>query len=426
MRIVVRAPDVSAARTALAKLAAAGVETSTGVATTAPCGGDILVAVADGGVAEFAAHAMDSATPPIACLLGYFEGTPPVGGAVAPFLGAISFDAPPPLLRAQIDAWTRLAVAREERERRSATAAALGAPAPRPYAAGASKALYVGTPNTMFLVLERALAAEGVTLAAALSAYNSFDHLHDDVFDAVILNAAEDARAAISLCAALRRNAALFDVPTMVMTAQGDASTAAQALKRGACAIVETNADHMEGVGWLLQAMRRERQRRAVGHDLRALRDVMGDARTGLWRGEAFTRHFDRLALDHRRSGRPLSLAVMRVMPAHGARTPSHESWTRAFSEVATMVGRLARESDCAAAIGADLIVVALPAADRKAAVRTCARIASVAECTAFVSSEDSAPLVFEQCAVELQPSESGRALLTRALRALDVERIPA
>lgn len=424
MRIVVRALDASAARAALAKLAAAGVEASTGPDTPTSGGVDILITVA---CSDNADHApLTCETPPMAHLLGRLNGSPPVGGACAPYLGAVALDAPPALLRAQVDAWTRLAIAREERARRSATALALGAPAPRPYATHASKALYVGAPNAMFLILQRALAEQGVSLSAALSTNGGFDHLHDDVFDAVILNGVEDARAAISLCAALRRNSALFDVPTMMVIAPGDAATAAHALERGACAIVEINTDHEQSVGWLLEAMRRERQRRAVEHDLRALRDVMGEVRTGLWRSEAFTKHLDRMVLDHRQSGRPMSLALMRVMPAHGARAPSQETWKRAFSEVATMAGRLAREADCAAALGADLIVVALPAADRTAAVRTCARIASVAECTAFVSSEDAAPLVFEQSAVELQPGESGRALLTRALRAIDVERIPA
>ena len=35
-------------------------------------------------------------------------------------------------------------------------------------------------------------------------------------------------------------------------------------------------------------------------------------------------------------------------------------------------------------------------------------------------------PLVFEQSAVELQPGESGAAMLARALRQIDVEAIPA
>ena len=77
--------------------------------------------------------------------------------------------------------------------------------------------------------------------------------------------------------------------------------------------------------------------------------------------------------------------------------------------------------------MGTDLIAIALPAARLKNARRTAERIASVAECTAFASGEGGAgPLVFEQSVVELQPGESGPALLARALRAIEVESIPA
>jgi hypothetical protein len=77
--------------------------------------------------------------------------------------------------------------------------------------------------------------------------------------------------------------------------------------------------------------------------------------------------------------------------------------------------------------MGSDIIAIALPASPLKGARRTGERIASVAECTAFVSGEGGAgPLVFEQSAVELQPGESGAAMLARALRQIDVEAIPA
>ena len=46
----------------------------------------------------------------------------------------------------------------------------------------------------MFLALERALADHGGVVAAAFSSYAGFDHLHDEPFDAVVLNGAQDSR----------------------------------------------------------------------------------------------------------------------------------------------------------------------------------------------------------------------------------------
>jgi PleD family two-component response regulator len=101
--------------------------------------------------------------------------------------------------------------------------------------------------------------------------------------------------------------------------------------------------------------------------------------------------------------------------------------WKRGFNEIASLAARLMRDADAGATLGGDLIAVALPAAPHAAARRTGERIASVAECTAFASGEgDAGPLVFEQSAVELQPGESGSALLARALRALEAESVLA
>jgi hypothetical protein len=50
------------------------------------------------------------------------------------------------------------------------------------------------------------------------------------------------------------------------------------------------------------------------------LRDVMGEARTGLWQRAPFDAHLARLAADHHASGRPMSMVALRVTPAIGAR----------------------------------------------------------------------------------------------------------
>jgi two-component system cell cycle response regulator PopA len=432
LRIVVRAHDARLARDALTHLADAGVDASALAGDRpAPDGEDILITPAAD--LKSAMHLVTAALayerPPIATLAGLSMATPfPSGAAgVAPFSGAVALDAPPNLLRAQVEAWMRVATAEDERGRRTSTAIDLGAALPAKQEPRALKALYIGAPNTMFLALERALADHGGVVAAAFSSYAGFDHLHDEPFDAVVLNGAQDSATALSLCSALRRNASLYHLPTMVVTANNDAKTAAAAIERGASAVAAANEPCGPSLGWLFEAVRRERRRRAAEHDIRALRDVMGEARTGLFKRAAFEAHLTRLAADHHFNGRPLALAVLRVLPAHGAREPSEQVWKRGFDEIASLAAQLMRECDSGAAIGGDFIAVAMPATRLSGAKRTALRIAAVAECTAFASGEGGAgPLVFEQSAVELQPGESGTGMLARALRALDAESIPA
>jgi two-component system cell cycle response regulator PopA len=430
LRVVVRSLDARSARDAQALLAGAGVEATAlpGPFRPAPDGEDITIRAAGGDVDDFArlcAASLNAAERPLARLIGLRSGTPPALGLNTsnPFTGAIALDAPPKLLAAQVEACTRVAIAEEERVRRQATATEMEAGSPQPIDPRKLKALYIGAPSAMFLALERMLAQHDGLTAAAFSSYAGFDHLHDEPFDAVVLNGAHDASTAVSLCAALRRNASLYHMPTMVMTKPGDIATANAAIERGASAVSEANTPCGPSLGWLFEAVRRERRRRAAEHDIRALRDLMGDSRTGLFRRDPFDKHLAHLARDHHATGRPMALCVLRVLPAHGLSEPEPDVWKRGFTEIASLAGRLMRDGDVGVALGNDFIAVAMPATPLQGARRTAERIASVAECTAFASGDNgSGPLVFEQSSVELQPGESGGALLNRALRALDAD----
>jgi len=435
LRIVVRAHDARHARDAQTLLSVAAVEALAlpGAYRDAPNGEDISIFSAVAGdvddVARLAVTSLQADPAPLARLIGLRHAAPPALGlqAAEVFTGAIALDAPPKLLATQIDGAIRVAIAEEEYARRAQTAAELGITAPGTPEPRKLKALYIGAPSPMFLALERKLAEQDGLVAAAFSSFTGFDHLHDEPFDAVVLNGANDPATAVSLCAALRRNASLYHLPTMVVTAPGDIETANNAINRGAAAICSTRAPCGASLGWLFEAVRRERRRRAADHGIRALCDLMGDPRTGLFVRNAFDAHLARLAADHHISGRPMALVAMRVLPAPGAREPEEDIWKKGFTEIASLAGRLMRDADTGGVLGRDFIVIAMPAARLKAAKRTAERIASVAECTAFASGEGGAgPLVFEQSAVELQPGESGSAMLARALRALDAEAIPA
>lgn len=432
LRIVVRCSDARAARDAQSRLAEAGVEAQAvpGLATRlAPDAEDIVIVPAmDGGMDEAIAYLGDNSVStrrPLALLAGLRASSPPPSGldSHAPFTGAVTLDAPPALLAAQITAALRAGVAEEERVRRGATARALSADIPEPAEPRKLKALYIGAPSPHFLELERAIAQHAGLVAAAFTSFTGFDHLHDEHFDAVVLNGAKDPGIAISLCAALRRNATLHHLPTLVAVAPGDTATAKAAIDRGASCVTAERADSAAALGWLYEAVRRERRRKSAEHDVRALRDIMGDPRTGLFRRGPFEAHLARMADDHHSNGRAMSVVVLRVLTAHGAREPSDQIWRKGFNEIASLAGRLVRDTDSAAAFGRDIIAMALPATELKGGRRTAERVASVAECTAFASGESgAAPLIFEQSVAELQPGESGNALLVRAMGVFGAE----
>lgn len=343
-----------------------------------------------------------------------------------PFDGVIATDGAPELLQAQIKAFTRMSITAEERARRFATAVALGVGPPAAARPKPLKALYIGAPSPQFLALERAFSPAPGLVAAAFTSFCGFDYLHDDAFDAVVLNAQKDPATAIGLCAALRRNAQLYHMPTMVLTAPDDEATRRTAIARGACVAIGVDAPFEAPLGWLFEAIRRERRRRISEQENYALRDLMGEARTGLFRDEAFHAHVKRLAVDHHSSGRAFSVAIISATPRGGV-SAGGATWRRSFEELCSLTARLVRDTDCATVLRADTIAIALPATGLEGARRSAERIASVAECTAFsVGGIDEQPLIFERSAAEMQPGESGEALLARAERSITEERVSA
>src|SRR5690606_8567574 len=113
----------------------------------APDGEDIRI-LADDSVAPPAGDAALLST----LIAGRIEEPPALG--LAHGSGALALNAPRRLLAAQMDAWTRVAIAEEERARRLATAATLGIAAPMPPKPRNFKALYIGAPSSAFLALE--------------------------------------------------------------------------------------------------------------------------------------------------------------------------------------------------------------------------------------------------------------------------------
>jgi two-component system cell cycle response regulator PopA len=347
--------------------------------------------------------------------------------APAGFDGAIALNAPAPILGRQLEAWNRIAIARDECARRLSTAQLLGLipatdPAPAP-----AHALFVGPAHRAFLAIQRTFIDNAGALSGTLSSSSGFDHLHDQTFDAVIVNAAANPQPALAFCAALRRNSALFNIPTMLLVASGDQQALAAAIERGACSILETAGPHEAPLGWLLEAVRRERLRRAVERSLRACRDLMADPRTGLWRAEPFLAHIERMASQHHQHRRPMSVVALRLQPAPGASSPTPEAWRNVCAEASSLAGRLVRESDCVTALSQDQLLVAMPSAPFADARRAAERISSVVECTAFAGGcSYPLPLAIEQNAVALAPQETVSSAIARALSPLTTTQLSA
>lgn len=428
MRVSVRSSSARRARALQDLLGTSGVE-ATGLVGPAPrrraLREDIAVLDADPAErawAEAEAERLRQAEDrPGAIVAATAFAHPPVAGD-DPFDGWIQTDAAPALIRRELLAARRSAMARDELALRRTTAQACGVAPADPLRQNAWRALYIGEPHPFFLTLERAIAAREGRLEAAFSSFMGFDFLHDDRFDAVVLNSGGDAPTALALCGALRRNARLHHLPTtMLVDGEGD-DVAASAIDRGASLIIRRGSEHDAAIHWMFEKIRRGRRDAEVEAGLAAIRAACAGA-SSLFAASFFDAHMGSLAQASHATGRPLSLIGLRVQLAAGARRASTAGWRRGLHQVAEIAGRLIRVEDTAALLDGDLIAIALPCATVDEARRTAERVVSVTECTAFAAGDaDAGPIVLARNVTELAPGESGAALLSRTLSVFDVE----
>jgi len=432
MRVSVRSYDARRARALQETLAAGGVEA---VALVGPLpsrthlSDDIaLIDAAPEAFAwaeEEARRIARSANRPTSIVAASRSGDPPVDDATA-FDAWVQIGAPDGVIERELVSIQRHSAARTELLRRIETARARGVASSASEPNGPWRALYIGEPSPFFLAQERAFEAVDGKLEAAFSSFMGFDFLHDSRFDAVTLNATNDAATALALCGALRRNARLHHLPTAVIVKRGDTATIVGAVDRGATLIVHADEAPEPTLHWLFEKVRRGRRHAHVEAGLAAVKRVcVGPG--GLFNSDYFADHLTRLADAAHISGRPLTVAALRICLAPGARTRSATAWDRSVVQIGELAGRLVRAHDAASLLQDDIIVIALPGSHAEEGRHAAKRVSSVVECTSFASGEGAAgPIVLEHSVVELNPGEGGGAFLARALDPFPAEGVRA
>lgn len=422
MRISVRSSDARRARSLQDALAAGGVEAMAivgPVAVRAHLIEDIAILDASPAAFEWAegeARRLLRVTGCPGAIVAASRGDDPPPNEANTFDGWIQIDAPEGVIERELVTIRRRAAAREELMLRLKTARALGEAVATPEPDGPWRALYIGEPSPFYLAQERALAAAGGRLEAAFSSFMGFDYLHEDRFDAVTLNATNDATTALALCGALRRNARLHHLPTAMIVRRGDDVTVAGAVERGASLIIHSDQAPEPALRWLFEKIRRGRRHAHAEAGLATVGRRQSSP-AGLFAERFFDSHVARLSEMAHVNGRPLTFVALRITPAPGARRPDAAAWTRSLNEIAELASRLVRTNDTAAVSEGDVIMVALPDSNAQEGARTAERVAGVVECTSFASGDgDAGPVVLEHSVVELAAGESGAGLKARAL----------
>lgn len=320
----------------------------------------------------------------------------------------------------RLEQLTRAAVAEEEFLLRRATFAAHGVDLPEPTTGETPlQVLTAGAADRRFLALSNALAAKGAEAVAAPTPYTAFDYLHERAFDAAVLWGDRDHAPALSIAAGMRRNTRLYHIPLTLYLREALEPDPANLFERGFADVVAAETSEEEAAERVLALARNHRRRRGLRQALDAVRgcDLM-DSETGLFSGDLFVAHLDRIASGARERDRRLSVCVLRAPDNEAMAAVRTGGWLeRAMPQIGAMVSRLVRVEDTAARLSPETFALALPATDHAAARLTAERIAAVIACTAFDAGPNRSPFVVELDVgvAEMKPGETPVALLARA-----------
>lgn len=277
-------------------------------------------------------------------------------------------------LAARIRYLHRMRSVAEEAAERIKTLAAAGSLSafPRTRADLPPRALVAGHAGRQPLAMIAALQASGVKAFGALSAAHAISYLEDGDIDCVVLCVEGESSATSALPAALRGHPRLSDTPVIATAA--DAGMFPMLAAMGAIDAALFDEAHTELPRRVAVWARRRRLLASLRCFLRTppVGDA-ADAAAPLYTQTLFARHLSRLALRSDQTGRPISLAVLRLsVDGAPARFPGAEL----FNAVARRVCDATRAEDFCARLSRDTIAVAMPGTVAADAASVCRRIA--------------------------------------------------
>ncbi|WP_203292291.1 diguanylate cyclase domain-containing protein [Maricaulis parjimensis] len=331
--------------------------------------------------------------------------------------------APAVQIAARIRALFRLSVMETIAERRTEVTRLYGQRTPAAEREETPPAiLYVGEASPRFMGLKHALETADADVVAAFSSYSAFDYLHERPFDAVVLNAVGKRDIAFTISSAMRRNARLYHTPVLLLADTLDNQAAEEAFARGVSDILPPKADDEELRERVLTLTRERRRRRHAKNALEACRDPRSlEIETGLFNSGFLTSHIQDLLNGAARDELYFAMIALQVVLPEGSSAPDSVSAEKARRQFAAMLRHLLRTEDAAARFSEDTFLAVLPFTDTPGIDCVAARVAAIAECTAFESDDPLQPfrLSVRAAPVQPRPGETAEALVERALRGL-------
>ena len=244
-------------------------------------------------------------------------------------------------------------------------------------------------------------------------------------FDAVVLNTRPKPDIAHTVCSAMRRNTRLYHTPTVLLSHDEVYRAADEAFARGASDILPASLEADELAERIL-ALAQERRRRRLSKGLLESCRVSAvlDSETDLFSDSFGLRHLSSLVqLTHARN-LPLSVIGLKVSVPGAAGPADGRHASGALNQFASMLRHCVRAEDLAVRVSADTFYLALPGTTAHDAQVVAARVAAIAECTAYEGADPQMPfrIVLRHDVTDAAAGDRAQTLVARAFANLRQE----
>ncbi|AZU04164.1 response regulator receiver modulated diguanylate cyclase [Glycocaulis alkaliphilus] len=292
---------------------------------------------------------------------------------------------------------------------------------------GPISVLYAGPPDPAYLRLEHALERADAQAVAAFSTFNAFDYLHERAFDAVVLNTRPKPDIAHTVCSAMRRNTRLYHTPTVLLSHDEVYRAADEAFARGASDILPASLDADDLAARILTLAHERRRRRLSKGLLESCRvPAVLDGETDLFNETFGRRHLSSLTDLAQKQGLSLALIGLKASVPGAAGPAEGRHASGALNQFASMLRHCVRAEDLAVRLSADTFYLALPGTSAADAQVVAARVAAIAECTAYEGEDPQTPfrIVLRHEVTDAGAGDKAQTLIARTLAGLHQERV--
>ncbi|MCH7711482.1 MAG: diguanylate cyclase [Proteobacteria bacterium] len=241
-------------------------------------------------------------------------------------------------------------------------------------------------------------------------------------FDAAIVSL-ESGTAAdyLDLCAQVRKNPALFNLPVLVISDPECLKDPAEAYAKGASIVHLRPVSAGDLDASIMTLVKRQRARRDIREALLAtLGDETRDASAGLYSTALLHAHLEQMIEASEAGRKPLSIALFEIRNMAGLRKEfGNKAADGLFAEVASWLSRLVRVEDMAARVE-DGFCITLPHTSLDDAATPMNRIMWILTHTEFGIEDEPVGLWVMAGRAALEPGDDTDELIARARRDMD------